>query len=64
MLCDCHLVLESKYDSSTLHGTLIYLAPEILKGGNITKAVDLWALGVVLYILIYEEEPFMREEID
>ena len=32
-------------------GTPSYLAPEIIRGESYTSAVDLWSLGVVLYLL-------------
>ena len=33
-------------------GTLGYMAPEIMKGQMYGKPVDMWAFGVILYILI------------
>jgi serine/threonine protein kinase len=32
-------------------GTLDYLAPELLTTDEFTEAVDMWALGVITYIL-------------
>jgi len=43
---------------STPCGTPSYVAPEIMKGQNYTHAVDLWALGVVLYLLLFCKYPF------
>ncbi|KAG1462314.1 hypothetical protein G6F55_003033 [Rhizopus delemar] len=40
-------------------GTLDYAAPEILKGQTYSgKPQDVWALGILLFTLIYRENPF------
>jgi serine/threonine protein kinase len=39
-------------------GTLNYMAPEQLTGGKIGPLVDIYALGIILYELIYDEHPF------
>lgn len=39
-------------------GTLDYLAPEIVIGSSYDHNVDIWALGVMLYELIYKYSPF------
>lgn len=38
--------------SNKLRGTPSYVAPEISQNCNCTKAVDIWSLGVVLYICL------------
>lgn len=35
--------------TSTMLGSPIYMAPEILKGENYTSKADVWSLGVVLF---------------
>jgi serine/threonine protein kinase len=39
-------------------GTLAYMSPEGLQGYLQTKKVDIWAVGVLLYELIFKKEPF------
>nr|CAG8535664.1 14597_t:CDS:2 [Entrophospora candida]CAG8539621.1 11015_t:CDS:2 [Entrophospora candida] len=46
-----------KYD--TFCGTVDYAAPEVLIGKKYDgKPQDIWALGILLYTLIYKENPF------
>lgn len=39
-------------------GTVSYMAPEVIRGGNATPASDLFGVGVILFELLTGERPF------
>lgn len=51
-------------DTMTPCGTVGYTAPEIVKDERYSKAVDMWALGCVLYTLLCGFPPFYDESIN
>ena len=51
--------LENQDMSSTLCGSPLYMAPEILKRQKYSSKIDLWSMGVILYEMITNTLPFM-----
>ena len=49
---------------TTVCGTPIYLAPEILEEKPHDEAVDLWCIGVLLFELVTAEPPFLGNDLD
>ncbi len=47
-----------KSDMKTQIGTPLYLAPEIILGRAYSNMVDLWSLGVILYVCLSGYHPF------
>uniref|UniRef100_A0A7S1TNH6 Protein kinase domain-containing protein n=1 Tax=Erythrolobus australicus TaxID=1077150 RepID=A0A7S1TNH6_9RHOD len=68
-LCDfglAEVMAESKKDTSVgLVGTPGYVAPEVVRRQPIGPPVDMWACGVLLYIMLSGKMPFYgRDEIE
>ncbi len=45
-------------DTSPARGTPRYMAPEQWRGEDATRAADIWALGVILFELVYGVQPY------
>lgn len=57
---------EQNSSAKTGVGTPIYMAPEIIYGGNRydAKKADIWSCGVILYAMLYGCYPFSNKEPD
>jgi serine/threonine protein kinase len=60
-LADFGLAKDVSMGLQTFCGTPHYLAPEV-KRGQYSEAVDIFALGVLLYVLLYAHFPFDQNE--
>ena len=50
------------YDS---RGTLLYMAPEMIeRRGGYSYSVDWWALGIITYVLLFVENPFVGKDLE
>jgi serum/glucocorticoid-regulated kinase 2 len=49
--------------SSTFCGTAAYLAPEVIIGKGYNKAVDWWALGILLFEMTHGYPPFFANNV-
>uniref|UniRef100_A0A1I7XUE2 Protein kinase domain-containing protein n=1 Tax=Heterorhabditis bacteriophora TaxID=37862 RepID=A0A1I7XUE2_HETBA len=64
-LADFGLAIEVSQDTEAwfgFAGTPGYLSPEVLKKDPYGKPVDIWACGVILYILLVGYPPFWDED--
>ncbi|KAJ8658355.1 hypothetical protein O0I10_006040 [Lichtheimia ornata] len=64
VICDFGIAKQSD-DTSMLHtvcGSPLYVAPEVLKRENYGAPVDLWAVGVITYMLLCGYQPFQAED--
>eukprot|EP00842_Homolaphlyctis_polyrhiza_P002625 jgi/Hompol1/3363/HPOL_006491-RA len=51
--------LDQNKNFTTFYGTMDFAAPEVLEGNPYDgRPQDVWALGILLYTLIYRENPF------
>ncbi|XP_050816397.1 serine/threonine-protein kinase D3-like isoform X2 [Gopherus flavomarginatus] len=63
-LCDfgfARIIDESSFRRSVV-GTPAYLAPEVLRQHGYNRALDMWAVGVIIYVSLSGTFPFNEEE--
>uniref|UniRef100_A0A915KQD6 non-specific serine/threonine protein kinase n=1 Tax=Romanomermis culicivorax TaxID=13658 RepID=A0A915KQD6_ROMCU len=50
--------------ATSLRGSPLYMAPEMLKGGSYDVRVDLWSIGVIIYECLFGYPPFSSENLN
>jgi serine/threonine protein kinase len=47
---------------STICGSPLYMAPEILNDKTYNDSIDIWAIGIILYELLFGNHPFYKSK--
>jgi Protein kinase domain/WD40-like Beta Propeller Repeat len=61
VLSDFGLAIDPSESTVSIRGgTIAYMAPEIARGGQVGRASDVWALGVVVHEAVFGQRPAWR----
>jgi hypothetical protein len=63
-IADFGLAMDQPGKTTQIAGTPNHIAPEVLKGGKVTHASDVWQLGVIVHELLYGRRPTAEEIAD
>ena len=60
-VCDlgfAKVINEEQNNTNTILGTPLYMSPELLTGDDYTSKCDMWALGFIIYQMLYGNTPW------
>jgi serine/threonine protein kinase len=63
-ISDCIRSSMSRVANTTSSGTLLYMAPEQIKGEDVGKEADIYSFGVLMYELLSGNPPFYRGAVE
>ena len=65
-ICDFSLSrsVNSSEPNSTIRGVLPFIAPEVFHNGKFTQKSDIYALGIIMYLIATGDPPFRDREFD
>ncbi len=63
-ISDCIRLSMTRIASAASSGTLLYMAPEQIKGEDVGKEADIYSFGVIMYELLSGNPPFFRGAIE
>lgn len=49
-------------DQNRVIGTLLYMAPEVLRKEKFSPKSDIWSVGIVLYVLLTGKIPYSEKD--
>ena len=50
------------YETKSLSGTQVTMAPEVLEKGIFSEKSDIWSLGITIYFMLFKDFPFKGEQ--
>ena len=56
--------IEKDKEIKDIQGTMLYMAPEVLREGVIGEQSDMWAIGIMFYIMITGNMPYRQTDHD
>ena len=57
-ICDFGISCYEKDEPSGKCGSPIIYAPEMIKNEKYNRMIDYWAVGIILYDMLYDDHPF------
>lgn len=57
------LSIKNQESETSVRGSPLYMAPEILLGHSYNASVDLWSTGIILYECIFGKTPYTSKSL-
>jgi serine/threonine protein kinase len=60
-LADFSVATKNKPSLFIREGTMDFMSPEVLKGESYNEKIDLWSMGILLYMMVVGQYPFPKD---